>query len=196
MLGALLPEQMAQLREVFDAFDGNRDGLLDSMEVGTVAQLCGFQMSQAEVRTHGWACSYCHSTALSFGCSCPQVVHIVAEMAPITRKLGFADFVSVLTRPLPGVSPDDEMRRTFGKFAAADVITVDSLHAAFGALGHPVSVLMASDMLREADLDEDGLVSREDFLEPRAAGSGALQTSASTGADDDGGAAAATQTVA
>jgi len=91
---------------------------------------------------------------------------MVTEIAPAVRKLGFEDFVSVLTRPLPGVSPDDEMRRMFGQFAAAgDVITVDSLHAAFNTLGHPISILMAADMLREADFDEDGVVSRDDFMQ-------------------------------
>lgn len=53
MLGALLPEQTTQLREIFDSFDGDHDGLLDAMEVGTVAQLCGFQMSPTEVRHQG-----------------------------------------------------------------------------------------------------------------------------------------------
>jgi Ca2+-binding EF-hand superfamily protein len=170
-LGALLPEQMAQLREIFDSFDGDHDGLLDATEVGTVAQLSGFQMSQAEVRAaQSRRCSCCHSgtelLANAFSAPAWQVIDMVSDIAPVARKLEFGDFVSVLTRPLPGVSPDDEMRRMFGEFAAADdVITVDSLHAAFGALGHPVSVLMASEMLREADFDEDGVVSRDDFMQ-------------------------------
>jgi len=140
-LGALLPEQMAQLLEAFNAFDRDQDGLLDESEVGAVMQLCGFQVSHSEV------------------------VDMVTEVAPVSRKLLFEEFVFVLTRPLPGTSTLDETRKMFDTFAAVSgAITVDSLHAAFASLGHPVSVLLASDMVREADLDEDGVVNREDFI--------------------------------
>ena len=68
-----------------------------------------------------------------------QVVDIVTEVAPVSRKLRFEEFVFVLTRPLPGTSPLDETRKSFGTFSADDgAITVASLHAAFAALGHPV----------------------------------------------------------
>lgn len=89
----------------------------------------------------------------------------MTEVAPIVRKLGFEEFVSVLTRPLPEVSILDETRKIFSTFASSEgIITVDSLHTAFASLGHPVSALMAKDMLREADFDEDGVVSRDDFM--------------------------------
>eukprot|EP00967_Tisochrysis_lutea_P088829 scaffold126209_cov42-Tisochrysis_lutea.AAC.2 len=56
MLGTLLAEQMAQMREIFSAFDSDQDGLLDPTEVGTVMELCGMHMSQAEVSRieHWW----------------------------------------------------------------------------------------------------------------------------------------------
>lgn len=93
-----------------------------------------------------------------------QVVDAVTEVAPVARKLRFEEFVGVLTQPLPGRSPLDETRRVFGTFSKDGVITAESLSAAMRGLGHPISSLMAGDMIREADLDGDGVVNQEDFM--------------------------------
>jgi hypothetical protein len=50
-LGGLLTEQLQKLRDLFNHFDLDQDGLLNAVEVGTVLQLCGFEMSQSEVRS-------------------------------------------------------------------------------------------------------------------------------------------------
>ena len=46
---SLLPEQIQNLRTVFDAYDHNKDGLLDVNEVSAVFQSFGVTLSEAEV---------------------------------------------------------------------------------------------------------------------------------------------------
>ena len=92
---------------------------------------------------------------------------------------------TILTQPTPGTSSGEEIAAIYDLFSQQGVVTATSVQAAMEALSQPVppqrtpathhsthdsvwalgqvSALLATDIVREADLDEDGVVSRADF---------------------------------
>ncbi|KAL1530847.1 hypothetical protein AB1Y20_001742 [Prymnesium parvum] len=138
---ALAASQEAELREAFDAFDGDGDGLLQADEMTAMLRCCGVSMSE------------------------PEVLDMMTEMRPSVRQLAFDDFVHVMCLKLPGSDTiDSEVKSTFPTFSGGKtVITATSLSEALRALGMPVSLVMSDEMVREADLDGDGVVNISDF---------------------------------
>ena len=107
------------LRALFDAFDHDRDGLLEPAELGAILAASGVTLSESEV------------------------LDLVTEVKPTLRKLPFDEFVAVMCRPFGSAAAvRDEVRDCFATFAVDDQITVSSLQQAMAALGHPVSKAM------------------------------------------------------
>ena len=50
MASLLRPEQVEELRQIFDLFDSDGDGLLEVEEVGAIWASCGTLLTEAEVR--------------------------------------------------------------------------------------------------------------------------------------------------
>ena len=79
-MGSSLTEaHLGELKQIFELFDGDADGLLDVAEVGAVLQLVG-------------------DTALTEA----EVLDMVTEVAPEQRKLPFSEFVNIMCRPMVG----------------------------------------------------------------------------------------------
>ena len=112
--------QLRELRQLFDAFDGDGDGLLQADEVGAILQSCGVVMSE------------------------PEVLDLITEVEPNLRQLPFDEFRALMCSQLPGTRAyEDEVREVFASFAGPDeTVTPTSLRAAMEALGHPVSKLV------------------------------------------------------
>ena len=107
------------LRALFDAFDDDRDGLLEPAELGAILAAAGVTLSESEV------------------------LDLVTEVKPTLRKLPFDEFVAVMCRPFGSAAAvRDEVRDCFATFAVDGQITVASLQQAMAALGHPVSKAM------------------------------------------------------
>lgn len=70
-----------------------------------------------------------------------------------------------MCRELPGSETvDTEVKEAFSTFAGPDdIVTSSSLQEALSGLGQPISKLMSEEMVREADLDGDGVVNMSDF---------------------------------
>ena len=79
-MGSSLTEaHLGELKQIFELFDGDADGLLDVAEVGAILQLVG-------------------DTALTEA----EVLDMVTEVAPEQRKLPFSEFVNIMCRPMVG----------------------------------------------------------------------------------------------
>ena len=50
MATLLREDQLAEMRQIFDLFDADGDGLLEVEEVGTIWASCGTVLTEAEVR--------------------------------------------------------------------------------------------------------------------------------------------------
>ena len=173
------PEILAELRALFDLFDGNGDGLLEVEEVSAIMASCGTVLTEAEV------------------------LDMVTELKPDLRKLPFeevrrkhesadrlwralprpsnnfvdellclAQFVNMISRPMVDrLALEAEIAATFPTFAGsadpAAEITTSSLQAAMAGLGRPIEPLVAEEMIREATKGgaaATGKISREDFV--------------------------------
>ena len=116
----------------------------------------------------------------------PTTLQLLLTPAECSGKLRFEEFVhTILTQPTPGTSSEEEIAAIYDLFSQQGVVTATSVQAAMEALSQPVppqrtpaahhsthdsvwalgqvSALLATDIVREADLDEDGVVSRADF---------------------------------
>lgn len=116
----------------------------------------------------------------------PTTLQLLLTPAECSGKLRFEEFVhTILTQPTPGTSSEEEIAAIYDLFSQQGVVTATSVQAAMEALSQPVppqrtpaahhsthdsvwalgqvSALLATDIVREADLDEDGVVSRDDF---------------------------------
>ena len=168
-MSSLTSGQIRELRLLFDAFDGDADGLLQADEVGAMLQCCGITMSEPEVRrAAGRLRRTRHAVPHRIphpAHAVPQVLDMITEVQPNLRQLPFDEFINIMLRELPGSdSVDAEVAETFTTFAGPDdAITSASLQQAMGNLGKPVSKLMADEMVREADLDGDGVVNMSDY---------------------------------
>jgi len=149
-ISQLTPAMLAELRDVFELFDGDSDGLLEVEEVSAIWASCGTTLTEAEV------------------------LDMVTELKPDLRKLPFEEFVNMFGRPMvdrPAL--EAEVAATFSKFAAKneatghDEITVSSLQTAMADLGRPVDALVAAEMIQEATKGgdvSDGKISAEEFV--------------------------------
>lgn len=122
MAASLQPGQLRELRQVFEAFDGDADGLLQASELGAVLQACGIVMSE------------------------PECLDLVTEVQPNLRQLPFEEFVAIMCSQLPGGRTfEQEVVQSFTFFSGqTESITPSSLSAAHDSLGQPISKLMAS----------------------------------------------------
>ena len=73
---ALREDQLADLRALFDLFDGDGDGYLEVDECGAIWAACGTVLTEAEV------------------------LDMVTELKPNLRKLPFDEFVNMMCRPV------------------------------------------------------------------------------------------------
>ena len=127
MASVLRPDQLDELRAIFDLFDGDGDGLLEVEEVGTVWAACGTVLTEAEV------------------------LDMVTEAQPNLRKLPFDEFVQMMTRPMVSTQAlEEELRATFPRFSQGKAnITADTLAAGLAELGRPVEPLLSKEMVDE-----------------------------------------------
>lgn len=137
---ALRSDQVQELRQIFDLFDTDGDGLLEPEEIGAIWAACGTVLTEAEV------------------------LDLVTELKPDLRKLPFDEFVNMISRPMvdrPAL--ESEIESTFGTFAGGQpAITPPSLSAALSELGQPVEGLVSEEMVSEAG-PHPGKISRADF---------------------------------
>ena len=140
MPDALRPDQVRELRQIFDLFDSDGDGLLEVEEIGAIWAACGTVLTEAEV------------------------LDLATELKPDLRKLPFDEFVNMMCRPMvdrPAL--EAEISETFGTFAGgAKAITPPSLGQALLELGQPTEGLVSEEMVSEAG-PHPGKISRADF---------------------------------
>merc|ERR1712216_377465 len=105
MATLLREDQREEMRQIFDLFDADGDGLLEVEEVGTIWAACGTVLTEAEV------------------------LDMVTELKPNLRKLPFDEFVNMMCRPMVGTEAlEDQLRSTFSTFSGGKTaITPSSL---------------------------------------------------------------------
>ncbi|CDK24748.1 unnamed protein product [Kuraishia capsulata CBS 1993] len=139
----LLDEQRQEIREAFSLFDMDNDGYLDYHELKVALRALGFDMSKREV------------------------LDIIHEYDSDNKRLiNYDDFYRVVGEKIVKRDPLEEIRRAFKLFDDDNTgkISLRNLRRVAKELGENLSDDELRAMIDEFDLDEDGEINEEEFI--------------------------------
>jgi centrin-3 len=139
----LLNEQKQEIREAFTLFDMNNDGYLDYHEFKVALRALGFDMSKK------------------------AVLEVIEEYDSIGKKLiSYDDFYRYVAARIVERDPVEEIKRAFALFDDDHTgkISLKNLRRVAKELGENLTDDELAAMIDEFDLDEDGEISLDEFI--------------------------------
>ncbi|GFQ90411.1 calmodulin [Trichonephila clavata] len=139
----LTEEQVAEFKEAFLLFDKDADGMITAAELGVVMRSLGQRPSELELR---------------------KMVHMVDKDGNGTIE--FDEFLSMMSKKLQESDSETELHEAFRVFDknGDGFISPSELRQVMTNLGEKLSDEEVEDMIKEADLDGDGLVNYKEFV--------------------------------
>ncbi|CAG4958991.1 unnamed protein product [Parnassius apollo] len=139
----LTEEQVAEFKEAFMLFDKDEDGTITMAELGVVMRSLGQRPSETELR---------------------DMVKEVDQDGNGTIE--FNEFLQMMSKKMRGSDGEDELREAFRVFDKNNdgLISSVELRHVMTNLGERLSEEEVDDMIREADLDGDGMVNYDEFV--------------------------------
>lgn len=139
----LTEEQVAEFKEAFMLFDKDSDGMITAAELGVVMRSLGQRPSEKELK---------------------NMVHMVDKDGNGTIE--FDEFLSMMSIKLRDSDSETELREAFRVFDndGDGFISPDELRRVMTNLGEKLTDEDVDDMIREADLNGDGLVDYSEFV--------------------------------
>ncbi|KRY38269.1 Calmodulin, partial [Trichinella spiralis] len=133
----LADEQIAEFQEAFNLFDKDGDGKITSQELGIVMRSLGQRPTESELR---------------------DMVNEVDEDGNGTIE--FDEFLQMMSRKMKDSDSEQELKEAFQVFDKDKdgFISAAELHYVMTNLGEKLTDEEVQEMIREADLDGDGLV--------------------------------------
>lgn len=139
----LLDEQKQEIREAFSLFDMNNDGFLDYHELKVALRALGFEMSKREV------------------------IGVIEEYDTDNRRLiSYDDFYRYVGEKILQRDPIEEIKRAFKLFDddGTGKISLKNLRRVAKELGENLDDDELRAMIDEFDLDDDGEINEEEFI--------------------------------
>jgi len=149
----------------FGLFDLDKDGHIDYHELKVAMKALGFDLPKSEIlsilQTHGVLASSLPSSTKS---SKSQSQNFTS---PSKLLLPFAAFQSLMAQRIANRDPREEILRAFDLFdeSGSGAISVADLRRVARELNEPLQEEELNAMIEEFDMDGDGLISREEFVE-------------------------------
>ncbi|XP_055923933.1 uncharacterized protein LOC129954207 [Eupeodes corollae] len=139
----LSEEQKADIREAFDLFDTESTGYIEVKELKVAIRALGFEPKKEEIRR--------------------MIVEIGKDG---NGRLTFADFLQLMTMKMAEKDTKEEILKAFRLFDDDETgkISFRNLKRVARELGENLTDEELREMIDEADLDNDGEVSQEEFL--------------------------------
>ncbi|XP_015171352.1 PREDICTED: neo-calmodulin-like isoform X6 [Polistes dominula] len=139
----LTEDQVAEFKEAFMLFDKDEDGTITMAELGVVMRSLGQRPSDTELR---------------------DMVNQVDQDGNGTIE--FNEFLQMMSKKMKGADGKDELREAFRVFDKNKdgLISSKELRHVMTNLGEKLSEEEVDDMIKEADLDGDGMVNYEEFV--------------------------------
>ena len=137
-------DQKLEIKEVFDMFDTQKHGFLSGHELKVALRALGFEVKK------------------------PEVIQILREYDPTkSGKIEYSDFLELLTIKISERDPREEMLKAYKLFSdeATGSITLRTLRRISREIGENLSEDELRAMIQEFDLDQDGQISPEEFLD-------------------------------
>jgi len=140
----LTEEQLSDLKEVFSLFDKDSDELIVKSELGLVMRALGQNPTEIELQ----------EMITKGDVDDDGTISLTEFLAMMAQKMETADNLS---------SEAEEAFRVFDKNCEGSISAVELRHIMTG-LGLKLTPEEADEMIREADADQDGRVTYQDFL--------------------------------
>uniref|UniRef100_A0A1W7RAW9 Calglandulin n=1 Tax=Hadrurus spadix TaxID=141984 RepID=A0A1W7RAW9_9SCOR len=139
----LTEEQVAELKEAFMLFDKDSDGMITAAELGVVMRSLGQRPTEIELR---------------------NMVHIVDQDGNGTIE--FDEFLYMMSKKMKDTDSEEELKEAFRVFDknGDGFISAMELRHVMTNLGEKLTDEEVEDMIKEADLDGDGLVDYDEFV--------------------------------
>nr|QDO16481.1 centrin 2 [Crypthecodinium cohnii]USW07843.1 centrin 2 [Crypthecodinium cohnii] len=142
----LKDDQKAEIKEAFDLFDTDATGTIDAKELKVALRALGFEPKKEELKK---LVSDLDKSSGSSG----------------QPQLDFNEFLEIMTAKMCERDSKEQIQRAFQLFKGpSGKISFDDLKAVAKELGEMMSDEELREMIHEADKDEDGEVSEEEFL--------------------------------
>ncbi|XP_060596607.1 calmodulin-A-like isoform X2 [Ruditapes philippinarum] len=135
-------EQLAEFREAFNLFDKNKDNVISAKELGTVMRALGQSPTDKDIET-------------------------MIQHADVNKNgsIDFDEFVKMMIGYQRRADPEQEMREAFRVFDKDNngYISADELRYVMTNLGEKLTDQEVAEMIREADMNGDGMVDYNDI---------------------------------
>ncbi|CAM1311893.1 Uncharacterised protein g5829 [Pycnogonum litorale] len=139
----LSEEQVAEFREAFMLFDKDEDGRITSAELGVVMRSLGQRPTENELR---------------------DMVNEVDTDGNGTIE--FNEFLQMMSKKMKDTDNEEELKEAFRVFDKNNdgFISASELRHVMTNLGEKLTDEEVEEMIKEADLDGDGLVNYDEFV--------------------------------
>ena len=136
-------QQIEEYERAFKLFDKNGNGKISANELSVVLKSLNHNVRDREVS---------------------DMINEVNGLE--TGEISFETFLSLMESKLENINLEEELREAFRVFDNnnSGYISSARLKHVMECLGEDVTAKDAEDMIREADIDKDGLVNFEDFV--------------------------------
>ncbi|XP_074062985.1 calmodulin-alpha-like [Macrotis lagotis] len=144
MADQLTEEQIAEFKEAFSLFDKDGDGTITTKELGNIMRSLGRNPTEAELQD--------------------MINEVDADGNGTTD---FPEFLTMMARKMKDIDSEEEIREAFRVFDKGGncYISAAELHHVMTNLGEKLTDEEVDEMIREADIDGDGQVNYEEFVQ-------------------------------
>ncbi|CAF3826258.1 unnamed protein product [Rotaria magnacalcarata] len=134
-----------EFRHVFELFDKNGDGSIDANEIGQVMRSLGLNPTNKEI------------------------TDLIAEVDKngSNQRLDFQEFISFMSKHWHERDQEAELREAFRLFDRdnSGYITISELKQVMLNMGEKLNQEELEDMMREADVNKDGKLDYQEFVQ-------------------------------
>ena len=143
MVENLTDEKIMEFKAAFELFDKDRNGKITSKELGTVMRGLGQNPTEEELK---------------------QMIREVDLDGNGT--IDFKEFLCLMVKKMKDTDTEEELLEAFKVFdrAGNGFITSHELRNIMNSLGEGLSPEEIEEMIKEADLDNDGQIDYEEFV--------------------------------
>lgn len=136
-------EQKTEVKEAFDLFDTDKTGAIDYHELKVALRALGFDVRK------------------------PEVIELMREYDKTSSgRIDYPDFMEIMTRKIAERDPNEEILKAFRLFDEGNTgfISLKNLRRVSRELGEQLSDDELQAMIDEFDKDNDGQISKDEFL--------------------------------
>ncbi|KAF2471837.1 EF-hand [Lindgomyces ingoldianus] len=168
-LAELSEEQREEITEAFNLFDLDKDQYIDYHELKVAMKALGFDLPKQEIvsilNTHGIQATNAPNQPQPTGSKAKQAAQ-QAYQAPPRLLLPFHTFQTLMASRILSRDPTEEIIRAFDLFdeGGKGKITLQDLRRVARELGEGLQEDELVAMIEEFDMDADGAISREEFI--------------------------------